>query len=341
MRIVLAFVVVLSGLAAGASAQDVPLHGESVVRFASVKEGAAVLGREDRYTKLLSRFDLQSRLQTDKDVTSADLRKFAAKQVIAWPEKDVKSVSEAVAAVRKKMAPHQLNFPKTVLFIHTNGRDEGRAAYCRQNAVILPRNMIRGGKSTLERLVAHELFHILSSHNPKLRDNLYEVVGFKRCGRVVFPASLKDRKITNPDAPGIEHYVEVQHEGKAAHAVPILFASVEKYDVKRGGTFFRYMTFKLMLVERGDERWGAKLADGEPVLIDPGKTVSYFDAIGRNTGYIIHPEEVLADNFVLLLSGKQDVPTPRVIIGMRKVIKEMGKRGDGKASGKPRPSGQG
>jgi hypothetical protein len=316
----------LIGLTVGASAQEVPLHRESVVRFASVKEGAALLAKEDRYTKVLSRFDLQSRLQTDKKVTSADLRKFAAKQVIEWPEQDVKSVSAAVAAVRKKMAPLKLNFPKTVLFIHTNGRDEGRAAYCRQNAVILPSNMVRGRKAGLERLVAHELFHVLSSHNPKLRDKLYEVVGFKRCGNVPLPPSLKDRKITNPDAPSIEHYVDVKHEGKTAHAVPILYSSAEKYDVERGGTFFRYMTFRLMLVERSGERWQAKLNDGKPVLLDPHKTESYFENIGRNTGYIIHPEEVLAENFVLLLSGKQDVPTPRVISGMRKVIKESGER---------------
>ncbi|MCH8922748.1 MAG: hypothetical protein IIA67_06325, partial [Planctomycetes bacterium] len=82
-----------------------------------------------------------------------------------------------------------------------------------------------------------------------MRDKLYEVVGFKRCGRVALPPSLKDRKITNPDAPGIEHYVEVKHEDKAALAVPIMYSSVEKYDVERGGTFFRYMKFKLMLVE--------------------------------------------------------------------------------------------
>ncbi|MCH8042554.1 MAG: hypothetical protein IID44_02440 [Planctomycetes bacterium] len=318
--------VILLGLTTCASAQEVPLHGASVVRFATVKEGAAVLGREDRYTKALSRFDLQSRLQTDQEVTSADLRKFAAKQVIAWPEQDVKAVSAALAAVRKQMAAHKLNFPKTVLFIHTNGRDEGRAAYCRQNAVILPRNMVRGSKAGLERLVAHELFHILSSHNPKLRDKLYEVVGFKRCGEVPLPPSLKNRKITNPDAPSIEHYVDVKHEGQTVHAVPILYSSAEKYDVVRGGTFFRYMKFKLMLVEQHGERWGAKLVDGKPVLLDPRKTASYFEAIGRNTGYIIHPEEVLADNFVLLLSGKQDVRTPRVLEGMLKVIKEMGEQ---------------
>ena len=47
------------------------------------------------------------------------------------------------------------------------------------------------------------------------------------------------------------------------------------------------------------------------LLLKPDDVPDYFAKIGRNTGYIIHPEEVLAENFVLLVRGKSDVPTPR------------------------------
>jgi hypothetical protein len=44
---------------------------------------------------------------------------------------------------------------------------------------------------------------------------------------------------------------------------------------------------------------------------------SYHEQIGRNTGYIIHPEEVLADNFALLLLGRTAVKSPHILDRLR------------------------
>jgi hypothetical protein len=68
------------------------------------------------------------------------------------------------------------------------------------------------------------------------------------------------------------------------------------------------------------DRWRAKLENGQPVLLDPKNVESYHEQIGRNTNYIIHPEEVLADNFAMLIRGKRDVPTPRVLDELRKAL---------------------
>ncbi len=46
----------------------------------------------------------------------------------------------------------------------------------------------------------------------------------------------------------------------------------------------------------------------------------YFGAIGLNTRYIIHPEEILADNFVLLVRGERKVRTPRIIEELERVL---------------------
>ena len=35
----------------------------------------------------------------------------------------------------------------------------------------------------------------------------------------------------------------------------------------------------------------------QPVLLDPEDLPDYHRRIGRNTNYIIHPDEILADNF--------------------------------------------
>jgi hypothetical protein len=38
----------------------------------------------------------------------------------------------------------------------------------------------------------------------------------------------------------------------------------------------------------------------------------FFEQIGRNTNYIIHPEETLANNFVHLMTAKQDLKNPEI-----------------------------
>jgi hypothetical protein len=46
-----------------------------------------------------------------------------------------------------------------------------------------------------------------------------------------------------------------------------------------------------------------------------------YDAqIGANTKYVIHPEEILADNFVFLVDGRIDLPTPRVVEAMGRIL---------------------
>ena len=45
------------------------------------------------------------------------------------------------------------------------------------------------------------------------------------------------------------------------------------------------------------------MRDGQPVWHMPGSVPDFLDKLGANTGYIIHPEETVADNFALLATG--------------------------------------
>lgn len=53
--------------------------------------------------------------------------------------------------------------------------------------------------------------------------------------------------------------------------------------------------------------------NNEPWLLEISDVTGYHEQIGRNTGYTIHPEEVLADNFVLLACRERDVPSPKIL----------------------------
>lgn len=102
--------------------------------------------------------------------------------------------------------------------------------------------------------------------------------------------------------------------------VPILFAKQEHYDVKRGGEFFNYLVFKFLVVEEHEGQWKATYHDGKPILLDIEKVSGFFEQTGKNTDYIIHPEEILAENFKLLVNDKRDVPSPDILQKIENVL---------------------
>ena len=44
---------------------------------------------------------------------------------------------------------------------------------------------------------------------------------------------------------------------------------------------------------------------GQPAWFAPAQAGPFFARLGGNTGYVIHPEETIADNVAFLLSGRQ------------------------------------
>lgn len=303
-----------------ATADDAKLTAASAIQFATVEQGAVLLAKEDRFLKSLSQFDCQARLKTDREVVGSDIGKFSAEQVIAWTADDQAGLRDAIAAVSERMKPFELPFPAKIVLVKTTGKEEGNAAYCRRNVIVLPARKTQQRPASLQRLLIHELFHVLSSHNPELRRELYAIVGFTTCEPIEMPPSLRDRKLTNPDAPQLDAYIKLTADGAPVAAVPILFASTEVYDVKRGGTFFDYLTFRLMVVEPAGKGWKPVLSDGQPKLLDPKSTASYHEQIGKNTGYIIHPDEILADNFVHLVNQTKDLASPGIVASMREKL---------------------
>jgi hypothetical protein len=302
------------------AADDLPLVGETVVRFATVDEGAAALTVQDDFVAALSRFDLQSRLQTDKTVTIEDWRKFAAAEVRDWEPKHRAMVAESVKRLQMRLENLNLPLPKTILLIHTTGKEEDGAAYTRPSAIVLPHKVLAYQPDQFDRLLLHELFHVLSRSNPMLRSELYNIVGFQTCPPIEFPASLADRKITNPDAPLVDCYVELPDGDKTYFGAPVLYASAKEYDAKAGGSLFRYLTFRLLVIEKREGKWQPVLRGEQPVVIDPKSVPAFYDNIGRNTNYIIHPDEILADNFVHLVMGTKMLQTPRIIEEMREAL---------------------
>ena len=162
----------------------------------------------------------------------------------------------------------------------------------------------------MERLFYHELFHIISRNNTQLRDELYALIGFHPCGVVSLPDDLMPRRISNPDAPVVEHCIRVTENDMPHWVAPVLFSRIPEYDPKVGGTFFRYLEMRLMAIDRDTAK--PILRDDKPVMFQPRELEGFFEQIGNNTSYILHPEETLANNFVFLITKKQGLANPEI-----------------------------
>jgi hypothetical protein len=114
----------------------------------------------------------------------------------------------------------------------------------------------------------------------------------------------------------------VTFRGEEIAVAPIIFMDPGRLDVDRGETVFDHMVECLMVVEKRGDRWLPKDLDGKPMLLQFRQVRGFLEKLGLNSSYLIHPEEVLADNFKLLLTGAKRVPTPRVLEDLRRVLAE-------------------
>ncbi|HTD04228.1 hypothetical protein [Undibacterium sp.] len=297
--------------------------GTTSFSFATLQQARAILTTRDDFVQGLSPFDRSARLKTSREVAEPAYLKFVSENAQNWSDKEKNLVLAALRDLQPRLDALSLPLPKPVVLIKTSGKEEGGAAYTRGNAIILTgADLSEEKKATLPRLISHELFHVLSRQNPALREKLYGVIGFQPCGELAFPAKLKPIKITNPDAPRNDYCIQVKTGNTTSWAIPILYATAPAYDTAKGGEFFDYLNFQLLLVEKGNATTAAQPLSDEngPRLVEVKDVTGFFEQIGKNTGYIIHPEEIAADNFAMLVLQDVKPASPDIIAKMQEIL---------------------
>jgi len=320
IRCILSFAAVLT-LAQAQSAAELRLAKDCTVHFTTQEQGKAKLAKRDVYIKGMSSFERAAKIKKKGPISTEQYIEFIQKQVLDWSEADRAKLLKIIETTEPKLAPYAKHFPRDIYLIKTTGNDEGGAPYTRGTSIILPRQRVAQSAARLEGLLYHELFHILSRSNPSLRDELYSIIGYEKCAVVSLPEPMMPRRISNPDAPVVEHCIRVSKEDQPYWCAPVLFSRTPQYDPNTGGTFFRYLEFRLMAIDRESAK--AILKDSQPILLKPDAVEGFYEQIGRNTSYIIHPEETLANNFVHLMSDRKPLANPEIPKKIEKLL--MGK----------------
>ncbi len=291
-----------------------------VVRFASIEKSRMLLAQEDDFTDSWSPLDIDIRMQKPNS-SKDELLEFIPTQARTWNTKEIallKSLLEKIDDEIAKEAYH-LNLPDTIYFIKTTLDEEfkGASGYTRMNYVILNGEKVKASNPMLDHLIIHELFHALSRHDPVFRSEMYALIGFKMMNEIELSDELQARKLTNPDAPYLDSYISLQHKEEEFDCTMLNFSN----KTYREGSVMEYINIGFLKLS-GDKEKKVVYNNGQAVIYSVKEVSGFFEQVGNNTNYIIHPEEILAENFTHLLLNTKDLPNPEVVNKIKQLLKE-------------------
>ncbi|MBX3604947.1 MAG: DUF4157 domain-containing protein [Piscinibacter sp.] len=319
----------LAGLAAGAvalapptrAADPVPpatrdaLQG-TTVRFADRAQGRAVLGAEDDWTRATS--PLQRRLLAGRPEGGARFRAAQAASALAWTPAGRARWQAALDHIAPALNRLRLPWPDEILLVSTDGRESAHQPHTRGRAIMLPQRFEQQGYADAE-VLAHELWHVLSRHQPALAQRLYALIGYEPVAELEWPRAWAGIRLANPDAPRHRHAMRLAIDGRDTWVVPVVV-------VGEGGpheTLLDRIEPRLLEVLPGADGTPtrARLRDGQPVWHEIDAVPAFLQRLGGNTDYTMDPEETIADNFMFLVVGR---PVPNAGL-LERIRGELGR----------------
>lgn len=277
-------------------------------KFADAEKAREILLAQDDYFNRMSPAEIAIRVRSpEADKTVADLKAQYSENLFDWSAEEIAQYRQIIEENRALWEPLEHLLPETVYYIKMNRNVEGGFPHTHANAILMP---LENPDGLDQHLFFHELFHIISRYNQARHASLYALIGFQAC-RFDETPEVKGMHLTNPDVPVLGYYLALEDEAGAFNIMTFLYAAYPAYDETVEGDFGGHFGFGLLRVEVAQEVCTPGLtADGDLDIRDPGSVPGFFAAIGGNTGYIIHPEEVLADNFAILMGGNSDPEAP-------------------------------
>ncbi len=296
--------------AAGASSCSTGHSLAKSVDFADLLRAQKTLGHKDRWARQLSDFEMGARQKTTAPTNLKEFLDFAAGAGRHWTAVEKANWKALVGKLSDAMNGLNLHVPNIDL-VKTSGTEEFDAAYTRRHAIMFPESMISLPATDPRRayfLLAHEVFHVLSRTDSLLRDDLYALLGFKTVDGFEYPAELEDRRLSNPDAFEYLHTLTVQSASESVDVMPVIQSLLPLNEVIQLPNFFDALDIVLLSVDAGT---GEALRDsnGDLIKFNFGNT-NWIPLMLRNSSFIIHPEEVLADNFATLMEWRSDGVLP-------------------------------
>jgi hypothetical protein len=245
---------------------------------------------------------------TSRDSMLRDYLAFLAAEPIDFSAKNVEFIRRVITEMYSTVAAVNTGIlPDTMRLIRSRENHYGQGVwYTRENCIIIPDGELADENiKAFTTTMFHELFHVYSRLNPGKSRELYKCIGFEPIGldNLVLPEKLSERVLYNPDGVDYAQKIELrQSDNSTITAIPVIWSNNYGYTQSKK-RFFDYVEFNLYPVSKDDTgKWLVKVEpDGLSSPLNIRDQPDFFRQIRENTGYIIHPDEVLADNFAFIM----------------------------------------
>ena len=275
-----------------------------------------VQDKEDGFFQSLSMADMSIQLKKSdmpqsggeakllyQDLLKSEMQDFTESEMVFMNEV-FDSVETALKLINPKLIPPKIELIKTK--INHYGPN---VYYTREDAIILPDNIFTSPSVDAQvPVMLHEIFHILSRYDEEFRDKMYALIGFEKYSEdLVMPKEIFDRILTNPDGVSREYAITLKDEnGVEQKAIPLILSSQERFKPSMS-TFFAYLSFDLYpLVKIAENQVTLGLNSQGASALSVGHNANFFQQIKDNTQYIIHPDEIMADNFMMAVLANKN-----------------------------------
>ena len=296
-------------------------------RFASKDEGVSLLLANQEYYNGFSQNDLDFRMQ-ENDSTMDEYLAFAREQVLDFTDEEKALIDEYFASMNETLQDNAYTLPAIdeIVLIKTTLKEEyGADAYTHGTQIFISAGLlddaISGDEEAkeealnyLDTIFWHELFHCLTRCNPEFRAKMYALIHFTIADEdFPLPPSVFEYHTSNPDVEHHDAYASFHINGQD---IDCFVDSVTiKHFERTGESFLDFADTALIPVDGTDIYYTREQAD------------NFYKVFGKNTAYVLDPEECMADNFSYALQYGMDGPdgngysTPEIIKGIISILK--------------------
>jgi predicted transcriptional regulator YdeE len=262
-------------------------------RFADLKEAQKLYLSNTDYLNNFSQYDLDYKMNK-KNATLEEFKAFGVSQMLEFTDKEKKLISKQIAKMEKTLEIQKMSLPfnEEIIFIKSTQKEEnGSLAYTHGTQIYFAEKFIDNLEETnirkkflVDRVFWHELFHCLTRANKIFRKDMYKIIHFTVTEKdFIIPKSIFDISISNPDVEHHDSYATFNINGKNIDCYMVLTAS--KPFNKPGDSFFHCIQTCIVPIDSKSE------------FYLPENATNFWEIFGKNTNYVIDPEECLADNF--------------------------------------------
>ena len=287
--------------------------------FSSKEEGKYLISLQDTFINNLSPFDLEARCNF-KDATKYDYLLFCRNNVLNWTDENIILIDGLLKEIDGEFKQRGMVIPfiDNINLVKTTSKEEGGAmGYTRGNTIYVADYIMYKPKVKIKEILTHELFHILTRSSFPFKQEMYSIIRFTALDKIIDLTTMNQRCrfVSNPDVSNSCSYIELKDWDGKEHRLLMTTLARSNY---HGGSLFKYIQpyFLELDSEYNIMTYGDNLPVRKSIYGEYYK--DFIMKVGQNTGYMVNPEEILAENFRIAILGEIDeVPNPEIINNIR------------------------